>query len=133
MATNSLYPKDWIKTAGKDWERIFLHLQAEDLEAAAFFLQQALEKYLKAFLLERGWSLKKIHHLPALLEEATKYQANLADFGILCERISAYYLTERYPQMVPSELTQARLKSVIEEALTLVHSLFPGENLKMKS
>jgi len=28
---------------------------------------------------------------------------------------------------------EARLKSVIEEALTLVHSLFPGENLKMKS
>ena len=42
---------DWLKIARKDWQRIGRNLRAHDLEAAAFFLQQSLEKYLKAFLL----------------------------------------------------------------------------------
>jgi len=57
------YPEDWRKIAEKDWHRMEVLLEDGDPEGAAFFLQQSLEKYLKAFLLERGWKLRKIHEL----------------------------------------------------------------------
>ena len=59
--------EEWLKIARKDWERAKRNLEDEDPEAAGFFLQQSVEKYLKAFLLQRGWKLKKIHDLDALL------------------------------------------------------------------
>lgn len=47
-------------------------LEDEDAGGAGYFLQQSLEKYLKAFLLQKGWSLKKIHTLYTLLDDAVK-------------------------------------------------------------
>jgi len=48
------------------------------VKQGGFFLQQSLEKYLKAFLVKRNWNLRKIHELDALLDEASKYQQELA-------------------------------------------------------
>ncbi len=52
---NSKYPEEWRKIAQRDWDRMQLMLNDEDEEGAAYFLQQSLEKNLKAFLLEQGW------------------------------------------------------------------------------
>ncbi len=67
---DSLYPEDWRRVARQDWHRIHVMLKDGDAEGAGLFLQQALEKYLKASLLAKGWRLKKIHTLPSLLDEA---------------------------------------------------------------
>ncbi len=56
---DSICPADWIKIARKDWRRMKIMLEEGDIEAASYFLQQSLEKYIKAFLLQRGWKLKK--------------------------------------------------------------------------
>jgi HEPN domain-containing protein len=45
---DSLYPPDWREAARRDWNRVSALLGLNDAEAAALFLQQALEKYLKA-------------------------------------------------------------------------------------
>lgn len=45
---NSLYHEDWKESAIKDWQRIKVMLKEKDTEAAAYFLQQSLEKHLKA-------------------------------------------------------------------------------------
>ncbi len=52
----SFYPADWIRVAEKDLERVGRLLDAQDPEAAGFFLQQAVEKFFKAFLLAKGWA-----------------------------------------------------------------------------
>lgn len=49
-----------------------------DADGAGFFLQQALEKYLKAFLLSQGWKLKKVHTLQSLLDEAAAFMPDLS-------------------------------------------------------
>ncbi|MBI5187549.1 MAG: HEPN domain-containing protein [Nitrospirae bacterium] len=49
---DSLSSRDWLKIARKDWVRVRHMLEKEDAEAAGFFFQQSLEKYLKAFLLQ---------------------------------------------------------------------------------
>ena len=61
--------EEWVQIARKDWRRAERNLKVRDAEAAGFFLQQSLEKYLKAFLLKRDWKLRKIHELDALLDE----------------------------------------------------------------
>ena len=47
----SQYPKDWLVLAEKDLIRVKRSLRDKDPELAAFCLQQAVEKFLKSFLL----------------------------------------------------------------------------------
>jgi HEPN domain-containing protein len=68
---------EWLKVARNDWRRVGRNLKEDDVIAAGFFLQQSIEKYLKAFLIKHGWKLKKIHRLDALLDEAVKYKPPL--------------------------------------------------------
>jgi len=120
---NSLYPDDWKKKAKKDWDRITRNLKDEDAEAAGYYLQQSLEKYLKACLLEHGWQLKKIHTLHTLLEEAIKYNQALESFNDLCERVSGYYFTERYPIAEYLGITNEDVENDLLEAQKLIDIL----------
>ena len=79
--------EEWLQIARKDFKRAKRNLEDSDVEAAGFFLQQSLEKYLKAFLLRHGWLLKKIHTLHVLLDEAIQYLPRLDEFYSLCERV----------------------------------------------
>jgi HEPN domain-containing protein len=124
---NSLYPPDWIKSGKKDWKRINVMLNENDAEAAGYFLQQSLEKYLKAFLLQRGWALKKIHTLYTLLDEAVKYNPSLEAFRELCERVSSYYFTERYPSLTSEELSCEEIKKNLKEAKEFIKVMFGEE------
>lgn len=122
---DSLYPSDWLKVAKKDWHRIKVMLDDEDAEAAGYFLQQSLEKYLKAFLIEKGWKLRKIHELDTLLDPAVKYNPRLESFRDLCERVSGYYFSERYPKLLlEEELTCEDIKKDIKEAKRFIDTLF---------
>ena len=120
---------DWLEIARKDWKRIGRNLRARDLEASAFFLQQCLEKYLKAFLLSHQWRLRRVHKLDALLDEAVKHQADLENFRDLCERVSGYYFAERYPPLGTLDLGSEDLKRDLKEARRFVDHMFPGERL----
>ena len=94
---NSEYPKDWLRIAEKDYSRVKKLLKIEDPEAAGFYLQQAVEKYLKAFLLSKGWKLKRTHDLEPLLNEMLKYDSTVEEYRAVCQRISGFYFIERYP------------------------------------
>jgi HEPN domain-containing protein len=126
---NSLDPEDWKKIARKDWERIKRNLRDDDAEAAGFYLHQALEKYLKAFLLPHGWKLKKIHTLHTLLKDAVVYKPELESFRQLCQKVSGYYIIDRYPLFADSELTSEDIKKDLEEAKGFVNKMFPEEKL----
>ncbi len=128
---NEIYslPSDWMIIARKDWNRIHRMLEYDDVEASAVFLQQALEKYLKAFLLQHGWKLRKIHELDALLDEAAKYKPELENFRDLCERVSGYYFAERYPPLGAFDLISEDIKKDLTEAKKFVITMFPLEKL----
>ncbi|MBI3015857.1 MAG: HEPN domain-containing protein [Candidatus Tectomicrobia bacterium] len=126
----SSYPADWKRLAHKDWRRIRLHLRENDPEGAALFLQQSLEKFLKAYLLERGWKLKKTHELDALLEEACVHDPGLVSFQDLCERVSGYYLAERYPIGSQAPLPISAVERDVDQARHLIDHLFPEETLE---
>ena len=121
---NSVILEDWKKVAQKDWERIKRNLRDDDAEAAGYFLQQSLEKYLKTFLLQHGWKLRKIHALHDLLSDAIVYNPSLEPFRKLCERVSGYYFADRYPPMISVELNCEDIEKDVEEAKRFIEAMF---------
>ncbi len=85
----SYYPRDWLRIAEKDekdWKRAERALDGTDAEEAGFWLQQALEKYLKAYLLSKKWELKRIHDLEILVNEAAQFDSRFGSFQEVVER-----------------------------------------------
>lgn len=121
--------EDWIRIARMDWQRVRRSLQFNDITVAGFYLQQCLEKYLKAFLIQRGWQLKKIHELDALLDEVMKFLPELSSFKELCARVSPYYLADRYPPFGSLGVTAEDIEKDLEDANKLIKCLFPEEKL----
>ncbi len=127
IGANSLYPEDWKEKARKDWRRITVLLKDGDAEGGAFFLQQTLEKYLKGFLLERGWKLRKIHELNTLLDYAVEFDAGLEEFRDLCEEVKGYYLAGRYPFNMSPEPTIKDIEINQADAEKMIKALFDEE------
>jgi HEPN domain-containing protein len=96
----SLYPADWLRIAEKDLGRVVHLLNVYDPDAAGFYLQQAVEKYLKAFLLSKGWRLERIHDLETLLNDAVTYAPILEPFRPVCQKITAFYFVEQQARHV---------------------------------
>ena len=124
----SRYAADWLRIAEKDLRRVDYLLDLPDPEAAGFFLQQAVEKCLKAFLLSRGWELKRIHDLEVLLNAALEHDPHLEEYRASCQKITGYYLADRYPTMTVSGLkpedvheSLSKIKSLIEKVRASIH------------
>jgi HEPN domain-containing protein len=122
----SLIPFDWFNKGNADLQTVEILLsQGGDTEIAAMHIQQTVEKYLKGFLLAKGWELKKTHDLPQLLDEAVKHAPELEKFRSLCEEITVFYFEARYPffkegptaQEVNQYLTHTKefIKTILEE------------------
>lgn len=119
----SRYPKDWLALAEKDLVRVRRSLRDRDPELAAFCLQQAVEKFLKAFLLSKGWKLRRIHDLEALLDDAMVHDPSLDQFRDACQKITNYYVVERYPLAVETEFTEEEIRASLEAAGRLIEKI----------
>ncbi|MFA0758202.1 MAG: hypothetical protein PVTTEEND_000300 [Candidatus Fervidibacter sp.] len=118
----SLYPLDWLQWAEMDLRRTELLLAHQDLYGAAYHLQQAVEKALKAFLLAQGWQLERTHDLPYLLQRAMVYLPALSAYQELCRRANQF-LGARYPGVLSPAPTTEELNEWLTQAqqlLTLV-------------
>lgn len=122
----SLYPGDWLRIAEKDLGRVKYLLNIPDPEAAGFYLQQAVEKFLKAFLLSKGWALERIHDLEVLLNEALIYDPSLEQFRPACQKITGFYFIERYPFIAESGLTEEDVRESQERVEELIEILRAG-------
>lgn len=127
---DSPYSEDWLRVARQDWHRIHVMLADGDGDAAGLFLQQAIEKFLKAFLLEHGWKLKKVHTLQSLLDDAAAFKPTLAPFRPLCEKVSGFYFAERYPSLGGDGLDSEDVRREIDRARSLILALFQAEVLE---
>ena len=116
------YASQWFDIAADDFRRVVHRMKEGDVEDAAFHLQQALEKYLKGFLLSRGWQLKRIHDLEALLDDAVAYNSCLEPYRPLCQQVTGYYLVERYPAFEAAPSAK-EVRSAYEKAEPLVRLL----------
>lgn len=115
MAKESVAPLDWFKKAEVDLKSAKILLDNETLETAAFHIQQAIEKYLKGYLLSKGWKLIKTHDLISLLNEAVSHTSHLEVFRKLCMRATEYYIEDRYPFLISSQLSVEELQEIYKE------------------
>jgi len=116
---DSLLPTDWFGRAGKDINRVKVMLKEGDYEDAGFHLQQAVEKYLKGYLLFKGWKLQKTHDLVDLLNCVVKYDHNFEKFRSLTQITTEYYIEERYPFVITSEITKEEIEENLAKAKEL--------------
>jgi len=94
--SQNLYPYEWLDWAEQNWEVFHLSLDRGLVFVAAYHLRQAVEKWLKAFLLYHRWQLERTHDLENLLVEAVKHEPSLQQYQAMCHRVK-YFIAARYP------------------------------------
>ncbi len=92
--------REWIGKAEGDFTTAERELRARkkpNYDAACFHAQQCAEKYLKAFLQERGLPFVKTHNLVALLDQALVAVPSLELLRPDLQRLNLYAVQVRYP------------------------------------
>jgi HEPN domain-containing protein len=96
---------EWFRFATESLEVAEHELKYENpaCHTICFLCQGAAEKYLKAYLISKGWNLKKTHDIVELLEYCSDYDEGF-DRLVESGRILNDYITEgRYPGNISFE------------------------------
>lgn len=120
QGNESFYPNDWFAKGDSDLNAVETLLEVQNLDVAAFHIQQAIEKYLKGYIILKGGKLRRVHELDDLLDEAISYNSTFEKFRPLCEIATEYYIEERYPFLVSSELNKEELEKQVEDTKKLI-------------
>jgi HEPN domain-containing protein len=91
---------EWLEKAEGDYATAARELRARkqpNYDAVCFHVQQCAEKYLKAFLQERGTSFPKTHSLLDLLKLCVTLDASFEFQRDLLIQIDRYSVRYRYP------------------------------------
>jgi len=122
-ADRSLYAEEFVDKAKEDIgvARALLK-EARFFESSCFHSQQAVEKYLKAFLIKRDIRFKKIHDLEGLVEMCSGVDKEFVKILPLARFLNPYYVGARYPdafgvgEMAKEDDAKKALKSAEEIA-----------------
>lgn len=128
------YQKNWLFRANEDIlviENVF-H-SGPELYASAICLhaQQAVEKFLKAFLVFHDFDFPKNHDLDYLLSECRKIDdtifeidlASLSDFGVSIRYPDDFYVPEEEETVMYRNIA-LNVKKVVEDKIKIQHNLF---------
>jgi HEPN domain-containing protein len=91
---------EWVEKAEKDWNSLHREIRARknpNYDAACFFAQQCVEKYLKARLVEGDIYFKKIHDLTYLLELVKPLEPLWVAYEQEMRMLTDYAVEFRYP------------------------------------
>lgn len=126
---DSTLPSDWFAQGDQDILAAEILLkQTGPLPIVAFHPQQAVEKYLKGYLLSQAWRLRRIHDLEVLIQEAITRDIDFTPFLSACQRITEYYIESRYPVGVTTILAQQPLEADLATVKSLIVLIFNKVN-----
>ena len=92
-------------------------------DSIAYHIQQAVEKYLKGYLVFNGRKPPRIHELDTLLNHVGRFDDNFNSFLELCEKASRYYIEERYPPGPILEYEYEEIKADLDNAWELIRKV----------
>ena len=119
-------PADWHRIARIDLARARRAATDDDPSACAFWLEQAVEKALKGWLIEQGWALVKTHDLKRLVAETATRGLDLSAYESPLQRLNRLYLTDRYVEDSDDpEPDDAEAATLSDTAERIVDLLFP--------
>jgi len=119
--------KEWIERGRHDLEVAKILLAEEEyFDVVLFHIHQAVEKYLKGFLISKGWGLKKIHDIELLITEAMSFDDEFQKYLDLGRELTAFYYEERYPPGPITSYSKEEIKEVLRVAEELIDKLKEG-------
>jgi HEPN domain-containing protein len=98
MKTDETNPQHWFLLAAERLSAAdVVHTQVGSSYSVVELLHEAVERYLKGYLLANGWTLRKLHDLAFLNDEAKKFDARFNAFDDLCENLTEQFWAQHYP------------------------------------
>jgi len=102
----------WIVKAEEDMKAAMILFNSGDFPSAVvcFHAQQAIEKYLKAFLTENGVEFRRTHDLIALIDEyCIALDEGFEDLKELLREFGYYAIDARYPGAdIPPSISETK-------------------------
>lgn len=99
---DALKHKEWFVIGEKDLKGAkILYEYDGDYGLVLFHLQQAVEKYLKGYLIYKTGLLQEGHSLIKLCKKASSYNSDFRKFLRDCAFLNGYYIETRYPAEDP--------------------------------
>jgi HEPN domain-containing protein len=100
-------PQDWLRSARSRLASADTLYPIEGAtEAVIELLQEATERFLKAYLIAYGWELRRIHDLGALVAEAVQHDSCFANFEEFADNLTDQFWAQHYPGGDLSEIGQ---------------------------
>ena len=98
MRTDASSPSDWYLLADDRMEKAdAIHSQFGPSWSGVELLHEAAERYLKGYLVSRGWKLVKTHDLNRLLAEACIHEEGFSKFVAACQNLTEQFWEQHYP------------------------------------
>jgi len=119
MATKKKIFCEWIEKADEDFNFASLNLSDPSNPFYAqicYHLQQAAEKYLKAYIVAYKLKFKKIHDLLELLRICMEREPSFSSLSQECEFLTDYYIDTRYPVHWPTNVNRKEAKEAKSSA-----------------
>lgn len=91
-------------------------------------LHEAVERYLKGFLVHHGWQLVKTHDLGFLIAQASQFDIQLTAFAEFAQVLTEQFWEQHYPGGDLDEVGQdyTALRSSLGQMVVLIEAaLFP--------
>lgn len=98
--------------------------QAEGLFGiACFHCHQAVEKYLKGYLLLNGGQPPLIHDLKLLLDGCVKFDGTLSRLDGDCRDLGPYYIETRYEPGAPGDFDESEARTAYQKAEGIIDAI----------
>lgn len=129
MKSNPLV-NEWFEKGNHDLEGAQILLEANHYtDTICFLIQQAIEKYLKGFLVANRKRPEKTHNITKLISQCQRINPEFSQFLKVSVKISGYYIPSRYPTATPTMYT----RDETEEALQVAHKIINLIESSLKS
>ena len=126
--TSDRDPADWFAFAEERMRSVDVLWKNEGLTAFGIEgLQESVERYLKGFLIAKGWPLVRTHDLERLVNEAARFDNLFARFLPFAIELTVDFFAQHYPGDDTTNLGQnyEKLRQQADEMLQLIKHSVP--------
>ena len=116
---------EWLKKADENFNFADANIREENKFFAqiCFHFHQAVEKYLKAFIVAYDLEFENIHSLIKLLKICAEKEPSLLTLLPECEFLNPSYIDTRYPVQWPTDYTKEKSLKAKESAQKVAETI----------
>lgn len=129
MKTDPGSPSDWFMMAADRLEKAdALFERFGSSWSGVELLHEGAERYLKGFLVSRGWNVVKTHDLNRLLAEACERDPRFEEFAAACRNLTEQFWEQHYPGGELDEVGEdyPEIRDALERMIQLIKGLCPA-------